>query len=39
MAFRLSVNQASDLTTIGVAGRLGADADQHHRIKYRKLTR
>ena len=26
MAFRLSVNQASDLTTIGVAGRLGADA-------------
>ena len=26
MAFRLSVNQASDLTTIGIAGRLGADA-------------
>ena len=26
MAFRLSVNQASDLTTIGVAGRLGGDA-------------
>jgi hypothetical protein len=26
MAFRLSVNQAPDLTTIGVAGRLGDDA-------------
>jgi hypothetical protein len=26
MAFRLNVNQASDLTTIWVAGRLGADA-------------